>query len=55
MALGIEVQCKDCGKIRVVNATSPVVPLVDGSFCLCDANEGKCECGCEAFYVLKFK
>ncbi|HMK47274.1 MAG TPA: hypothetical protein VK436_11670 [Methanocella sp.] len=51
--LKLTIQCRDCGRIRTVEFIAPILPLIDGSCCASTAEDTKkCECGCEAFYVL---
>ncbi|WP_230741988.1 hypothetical protein [Methanooceanicella nereidis] len=51
----LEIQCRDCGRIRTATISSPIVPLIDGSYCVSNTDENcKCQCKCEAFYVVRF-
>ena len=54
--LKVLVRCKDCGKERALEASSPIIPIVGGFSCISDGPESgacRCPCGCEAFYVLR--
>ena len=53
MTMTLKIQCRDCGKIKQAEFNSPILPLIDGSCCAGTAEDSrKCECGCEAFYVI---
>lgn len=54
--LSMKVGCMDCGRVRALEAESPIIPIVGGYSCLSDGIESsakKCICGCEAFLVLE--
>jgi hypothetical protein len=53
--LKVLVRCKDCGRERVIEPMSQILPIVGHFSCLSDGPESeakKCPCGCEAFFVL---
>jgi len=54
--LKVLVRCKDCGKERTLEVSSPIIPVIGGFSCISDGRESeasRCTCGCEAFYVLR--
>jgi hypothetical protein len=54
--LKVQVSCKDCGRERIIEPLSPIIPIIGSFSCLSDGPESaakKCSCGCEAFFVLK--
>ena len=53
--LKVSVSCKDCGRERVIEPESQIIPIIGHFSCLSDGTESeakKCPCGCEAFFVL---
>jgi hypothetical protein len=53
--LEVQVRCKDCGKQRLIEPMSQIIPIIGRSSCLSDGEESakkKCFCGSEAFFVL---
>lgn len=53
--LKVQVRCKDCGRERVIEPVTLIIPIVGGFSCISDgaeSEEKKCTCGCQAFFVL---
>jgi hypothetical protein len=53
--LKVLVRCKDCGRERIIEPVSQIIPMVGYFSCLSDGPESeakKCSCGCEAFFVV---
>jgi hypothetical protein len=53
--LKVQVSCKDCGRERVIEPVSLIIPIIGGFSCISDGTESeekKCTCGCQAFFVL---
>ena len=53
--LKVLVSCKDCGRERVIEPVTMIIPIVGGYSCISDgaeSEEKRCPCGCQAFFVL---
>jgi len=56
--LKVQVMCKDCDRVRTIEAVSLIVPIVGNFYCLSDGKESesnRCACGCEAFLIVSIE